>query len=364
MNYISIRHLRKEYSNAIPLKDISCDIERGEVISIIGPSGAGKSTFLRCINRLETATSGEIWVDGTNVLDEHTDINQVRKKIGMVFQSFNLFSHLMIIENIMLGPTSLMDMPKQEAYDSGIRLLRMVGLGEKAFSYPGELSGGQKQRAAIARTLAMKPEIVLFDEPTSALDPTMVGEVLAVMRQLAGEGLTMLTVTHEMKFAHDVSSRIFYLDDGIIYEQGTPAQVFDAPKRDRTRAFVQRLKTFTFETRSKDFDFLGVNRDIETFGAKQMITPNKVRAIELMFEELIINSIMPKLADIDMYMRFVVEYSNADCAVWLQISYNGGEFDAFSQTQDDISAVLIRRMTKNASHAYSDGMNTIRCALA
>lgn len=362
MSFISIKHLRKEFAGVTPLTDVNCDIEKGEVISIIGPSGTGKSTFLRCINRLETATSGEIWVGGVNVVDKRTDINEIRKKMGMVFQSFNLFSHLMIIENIMLGPTDLLSVPKQEAYDDGMKLLRMVGLGEKAFAYPDELSGGQKQRAAIARTLAMKPEIVLFDEPTSALDPTMVGEVLAVMRQLAGEGLTMLTVTHEMQFAHDVSSRVFYMDEGIIYEQGTPAEVFDAPKRDRTRAFVQRLKTFTFETDSKDFDFLGVNRDIETFGSKQMIAPGRVHSIELMFEELCINSIMPRLSDTAPYMRFVVEYSNTDCAIWLQISYNGGEYNAFD-SDDDISALLVRRMTKDATHEYSSGMNTIRCAL-
>ncbi|MEG2138160.1 MAG: amino acid ABC transporter ATP-binding protein, partial [Oscillospiraceae bacterium] len=223
---ISIRHLKKEYPNAIPFSDITADIQSGEVISIIGPSGTGKSTLLRCLNLLDAPTSGEIFVDGINITEKGADVSALRRKMGMVFQSFNLFSHLSVIENIMLGPVDLLKLSRQDAYDEGMRLLTTVGLAEKAFNFPDELSGGQKQRVAIARALAMKPEIMLFDEPTSALDPTMVGEVLAVMRTLTKEGLTMLIVTHEMKFAQAVSSRVFYLDQGGIYEDGPPEQVF------------------------------------------------------------------------------------------------------------------------------------------
>ena len=214
---ITIKHLRKEYPNVTPLKDVNTEIRRGEVISIIGPSGTGKSTLLRCINLLEKPTGGEIFIDGVQINAPNTDVPLLRRRMGMVFQSFNLFNNMNVIENIMAAPVDLLKMPKQDAYNKGIELLRTVGLADKAQSFPNELSGGQKQRVAIARTLAMNPEIVLFDEPTSALDPTMVGEVLNVIRSLAKQGLTMMIVTHEMRFARQVSTRIFYMDQGIIY---------------------------------------------------------------------------------------------------------------------------------------------------
>ena len=197
MSLISVRHMRKEYSNIVPLKDINAEIGKGDVISIIGPSGTGKSTFLRCLNGLEPPTSGEIIFNGKNILDPAADMNEVRRHIGMVFQSFNLFSNLMVVENVMRTPVKLLGIPKAEAYREAMELLESVGLADHALHYPGELSGGQKQRAAIARTLAMHPEVVLFDEPTSALDPAMVSEVLGVMRRLTDNGLTMLVVTHE-----------------------------------------------------------------------------------------------------------------------------------------------------------------------
>ena len=219
---IKIEHLKKEYPNVTPLKDVSVEIHDGDVISVIGPSGTGKSTLLRCINQMEKPTSGKVWVDGVEITDRKCDINKVRQKMGMVFQSFNLFGHLTVIENIMLSPVDLLGKSRQEAYDEGMRLLRMVGLAEKALNYPDELSGGQKQRIAIARTLAMDPDVILLDEPTSALDPTMVGEVQAVIRDLSKTGKTMMIVTHEMNFAKAISNRVFYMDEGGIYEDGTP----------------------------------------------------------------------------------------------------------------------------------------------
>ena len=201
---IQIEHLKKEYPNATPLKDVNVEIHDGDVISVIGPSGTGKSTLLRCINRLETPTDGHIWLDDVEITDPKCDLCKVRMRMGMVFQSFNLFGHLTVIENIMLSPMDLLGKSRQEAYDEGMRLLRTVGLAEKALNYPDELSGGQKQRIAIARTLAMDPEIILLDEPTSALDPTMVGEVQAVIRELAKTGKTLMIVTHEMNFARAI----------------------------------------------------------------------------------------------------------------------------------------------------------------
>ncbi|MBR1663705.1 MAG: amino acid ABC transporter ATP-binding protein [Ruminococcus sp.] len=235
---IRVEHLKKQYPNVTPIEDITTDINKGDVISIIGPSGTGKSTFLRCLNLLETPTSGTITVSGTVITDKKCDVSKVRQKMGMVFQSFNLFSNLSIIENIMAAPVKLLGLSRQDAYNEGMTLLKRVGLEEKALNLPEELSGGQKQRVAIARAIAMKPDIMLFDEPTSALDPTMIGEVLAVIKALADEGMTMMIVTHELQFAKAVSNRVFYMDDGGIYEEGTPEKIFETPLREKTRRFV------------------------------------------------------------------------------------------------------------------------------
>ena len=238
---ISVRHLQKSFNGVAVLRDVNAEIEQGEVISIIGPSGTGKSTFLRCLNRLETPDGGSIVVGGVDVTDPKTDLAAVRRKMGMVFQNFNLFGNLTILGNIMAAQCDLLGISKDAAKQKAMELLGRVGLANKANALPDELSGGQKQRVAIARALAMDPEILLFDEPTSALDPTMVGEVLAVIKDLAKTGMTMLIVTHEMGFARDVSTRVFYMDEGVVYEDGTPADVFSAPKKPKTVDFVGQV---------------------------------------------------------------------------------------------------------------------------
>lgn len=240
-NKISVKHLQKSFGSLEVLKDISIEIKEGEVVCMIGPSGSGKSTFLRCLNRLEKITAGEVVVDGHPISDPNTNINKVRENIGMVFQHFNLFPHLTVRENITLAPTQLKLMDKAAADKKAIELLNRVGLADKADVYPGQLSGGQKQRVAIARSLAMNPDIMLFDEPTSALDPEMVGEVLEVMKQLAADGMTMVVVTHEMGFAKEVADRVIFMDDGYIVEQGTPKEVFGNPKEARTRSFLDKV---------------------------------------------------------------------------------------------------------------------------
>ena len=222
---IKIEHLRKEYPTAVPLKDVNVEIHKGDVISVIGPSGTGKSTLIHCINMLDQPTSGKIFVDGEEITAKGCDVARIRRKMGMVFQHFNLFPHMTVIENIMSAPMDLLGKSKQEAYDKGIELLRKVGLADKALDYPDVMSGGQKQRVAIARALAMEPEIILFDEPTSALDPTMIGEVQAVIRDLAKQGTTMIIVTHEMKFAREVADRIVFMHEGVIAAQGTPEEI-------------------------------------------------------------------------------------------------------------------------------------------
>jgi len=284
---IRIERLKKVYPNATPLEDVSVTINDGDVISIIGPSGTGKSTLLRCINMLEKPTDGHIWVDDEEITSPKCDVNRIRRKMGMVFQSFNLFGHLTAIENIMLAPMDLLKKSKQEAYDEGMRLLRMVGLAEKALNYPDELSGGQKQRIAIARTLAMDPEVIMLDEPTSALDPTMVGEVQAVIRDLAKTGKTMMIVTHEMAFARAICNRVFYMDEGGVYEDGTPEQIFEHPRRENTRRFVHRLKVLELDIESRDYDFLDKASQIDNYCRKNQIPPKLGAHIQLAFEETV-----------------------------------------------------------------------------
>ncbi len=238
---IAVKHLTKKFGTHLVLNDITENIEAGEKIAIIGPSGSGKSTFLRCLNLLEQPTSGQIIFDGTDIMGKGVDINKIRQQMGMVFQHFNLFPHLSIMDNITLAPIQLKLMGAEQARDEALRLLKIVNLSEKADAYPGQLSGGQKQRIAIVRSLALKPKMMLFDEPTSALDPEMVGEVLEVMKGLADDGMTMAVVTHEMGFAREVATRIFFVDQGQILEQGTPEQVFDHPKHARTQEFLSKV---------------------------------------------------------------------------------------------------------------------------
>jgi len=283
---LRITHLRKSYGGLDVLRDINVDIHRGEVISIIGPSGTGKSTFLRCLNLLEQPTNGSIIVDGEDILAKGYPVNRLRQKMGMVFQSFNLFEHKTVLENVIFAPCQLRHVPDEKAREEGLALLRKIGLAEKADVYPSSLSGGQKQRVAIARALAMKPDVILFDEPTSALDPTMVGEVLSVIRQLAKEGMTMLIVTHEMKFAHDVSTRIFFMYDGYIHEDGSPKQIFENPVHSATKAFIQRIRKEVFEIEGPDFDFLGMHSTMGAFCHKYGIT-EKLEKAEMLTDKML-----------------------------------------------------------------------------
>ena len=238
---INIENLSKNFGNLKVLKNISTTINKGEIISIIGPSGSGKSTFLRCINKLEEPTEGHIYIDGMDLMDKNTDINKIRERVGMVFQHFNLFPNMTVLENLTLSPTIVKKESKEEADKYALYLLQKVDLSDKANSYPNQLSGGQKQRIAIARALAMKPEVILFDEPTSALDPEMIKEVLDVMRNLAKEGMTMLIVTHEMGFARNVGNRILFMDNGEIIEDCSPKDFFENPTNERIKDFLNKV---------------------------------------------------------------------------------------------------------------------------
>ena len=238
---IDVKNLHKYFGSLEVLKGIDCHIDKGECVCVIGPSGSGKSTFLRCLNLLETPTKGDIVIDDMHLTEKNFDVDAMRKRVGMVFQHFNLFPHLTILENVTLAPIRHKMMTEEQAKEKAMELLNRVGVGDKADNYPAQLSGGQKQRVAIARSLALSPEVMLFDEPTSALDPEMVGEVLEVMKQLAQEGMTMVVVTHEMGFAREVAIRVFFMDGGGILEEGTPEQIFDHPQEERTKAFLSKV---------------------------------------------------------------------------------------------------------------------------
>ena len=321
---IEIRHLRKEFEDTTPLEDINVTINDGDVISVIGPSGAGKSTFLRCINLLETPTSGQIIVNGQDIMEKGCDINEVRKKMGMVFQSFNLFGHLTVIENIMKPQMTLLGRSKQEAYDRAMELLYTVGLAAKALSYPDELSGGQQQRIAIARTLAMDPDIILFDEPTSALDPSMIGEVQSVIRMLAKTGRTMMIVTHEMDFARKISNRILFMSDGGIYEEGTPKQIFDHPQKEKTRRFIQRLTSLTYKIDDPEYDFELLNEELQNYAEKLLIELERTSKLQICLDEICVNN---ALLEDEPEVLINIDYSEKQDVLSLKVRYKGEHFD-------------------------------------
>lgn len=360
---IKIEHLSKVYGNLTVLKDINAEIRKGEVVSIIGPSGTGKSTLLRCLNLLEQPTSGAITVDGIDVLAPGADVPAIRQRMNMVFQSFNLFAHLSVLENLTLAPIKLKKVSQQDAEAKAMDLLRLVGLGEKAHQFPDELSGGQKQRVAIARCLAMDPEIILFDEPTSALDPTMISEVLAVIRRLASEGMTMAIVTHEMDFARDVSNRVFYMDEGLIYEEGPPAQIFDNPQRARTRAFIQRIRSYRCSVNSPDFDLYAIHGGIETFCEKHVIPRQTRHDLQLLAEEFL-QLIRPSLNE-GASASLTVDYSEASGAITVQADIDaslGNPLEGAGE-DDELSRTLIGNLLTGSEYAVTDGRGQLMLRL-
>lgn len=352
---IQIRNLSKNFGDLEVLRDVNADIRKGEVISVIGPSGSGKSTLLRCLNLLEKPSGGSIMVDGIPLLDKKTQVPALRQRMGMVFQSFNLYAHLNVLGNLTLGPVKLQGKTREQAEARALELLKLVGLAEKVYSMPDELSGGQKQRVAIARCMAMDPEILLFDEPTSALDPTMVSEVLAVIRRLSKEGMTMVIVTHEMEFARNISSRVFYMDEGIIYEEGTPEKIFDNPEKSKTKAFIHRIRSLDIPVASPNYDLYSIQALLQTFCEKHFLSLRVTDFVGYVAEEVLL--LLKDFSD----SHLKLSYSEKTGTVDLLCDSAGEPYDPFTDPdlEDDIGLKLITGRCQQVEHFYAEGRNLL-----
>ena len=351
---IEFRNVGKTYPNGItPFSGVNLTVNDGEVISVIGPSGTGKSTMLRCINLLDPPTEGEICVDGECITAPDYDAGRVRRKVGMVFQSFNLFSNITVIENIMKPQTDKLGRTKQEAYDKAVELLKSVGLFDWRFAYPDELSGGQKQRVAIVRVLAMDPEVILFDEPTSALDPAMVEEVQTIIKRLAGTGKTMMIVTHDMNFVREISTRVLYLDEGGIYEDGTPEQIFGHPQREKTFAFIKRLKAIRIDIDSPYYDFAAAAANISDYCRTRRLTVAVSNRVLSIFEELCNEILFPVLGS-ELKIRAEITHSETDHSLTMEFRYPGSVFSP-EDTENHISLAIVKNNVTMLSHEALDG---------
>ena len=349
---IEIKDLVKIYRVNPIVNHLSTVINDGDIVSVIGPSGCGKSTFIKCINMLERPTSGQIFLDGEEITAPGYDLLKVSRKVGMVFQQFNLFEHMTVIENVMVPQVEILKVSKQEAYDKAVELLKRVNLFQKAFSYPDQLSGGQKQRVAIARTLAMDPEVILFDEPVSALDPTMVGEVKAVIRDLTHTGKTMIIVTHDMDFARTIGNRLFFMNEGIIYEEGDPEEIFTNPKREKTRHFVNGLKVLEFKIDDKDYDFYGAYSAIDEYCRKNQIDYKKAYRIHSVFEELCQGILLKQLKDYK--VKFTVVYSQNEETTEINVLYGDEPLNILKTNKNDLSLKIVKGFTSIFKYKKSD----------
>lgn len=342
---IKFSHVIKKFDNFTPIKDIDGEVKKGAVVSIIGPSGVGKSTLLRMVNGLEKPTDGKVYVDDIEVNDKSR--NAITRKVGMLFQSYNLFNHLNVIENLMIAQVEVLKRDKQESYEKGMELLKEVGLESKENSLPSELSGGEKQRVAFARALAVDPEVMLLDEPTSALDPNSVTIIKNLILNLAKSGKTILVVTHSMELAKDISNRVFYLDEGIIYEEGSPEEIFENPKKEKTQNFINKQNTIEFEV-NKYFDYDSALNKIFEFCDKHNVGNRKANRIILVFEE-IKGILSEKYDDPDINVKISLANNEAD----MIIKYKGEKSD-INETRNDISLKLINGLVSKYEYAFDD----------
>ena len=346
---IRIEHLRKEYETSVPLKDINVTINKGDVICIIGSSGTGKSTLLRMINLLETPSSGKIYLHDDEITAKGYKKENARKKMSMVFQSFNLFNHLSVIENLIVPQVDLLGISNKQAYDNAMVLLNKVGMSRQYLQYPSVLSGGQKQRVAIARALVMKPEIILFDEPTSALDPIMTSEVQALIKELADEGQTMIIVTHDMKFAEETGNRIFYMDQGGIYEDGTPEQIFHHPKRARTKAFIDNLSVLKISVHN-DFDYETCKKSVDDFSNSFKLTVDISNKLNTIINLFLVDTLIKKYKLND--IRFLASYDEKKQKLYINCKYSGNKINVLKEKisndlKNIIKSIKYENITEN-----------------
>ena len=372
MDILEVRGLSKSFGDLTVLKSVDLSVREGERIAIIGASGCGKSVFLRCLNLLEQPDAGSVIVNGMEITAQGADVDKIRRQMGMVFQKFCLFSHRNVMDNLCLAPTKLLGMKREEAEEKAMELLREVGLVAKAKAFPQVLSGGQQQRIAICRALMMEPKILFMDEPTSALDPTMVGEVLAVIRMLAKQGRTMLIVTHEMDFAREVADRILFFAEGGIYEQGTPEEIFDRPKREKTISFIQKHKYFTYEIRSKTgFDLMELQGGIWSFAEKYGITVSRIYALQHCAEELIYEFFDNVFKDTDdVHIALTLTYAESRDIISLELQCGGAAYNPFlaemeadEESDEHIGITILKKKVKHFSYGFKEGVNRVTIEL-
>ena len=353
---IKLEGIKKSYGTRQIFNGLSLDIADGEVVGLIGPSGSGKSLLLRCLMMLDKPDEGKIILDGEEITSSDVNLDLVHQKVGMVFQNFNLFSHLSVVENVMSGLVDLQNIPEDEAYNKAMSLLKTVGLADKAFAYPNAISGGQQQRAAIARTLAMKPELILLDEPTSALDPMMRGEVEAVIRMMAAAGHTMVIATHEMELVRQICNRVLFIDDGVVYEEGSPEKIFENPERTRTRRFVRALRVLEFDVESKDFDFIGTQTTFEEFAYRNGVSRDLLGRLEAIMEELFQMVIIQPKEQNCMHVSF--EYNNKEKYLSGVVRFSGPKFDPDDPHYFISWPIIVRRASEVTVEDIEDGAYT------
>ena len=365
MSLIEVKGLKKAFGTLEVLKGIDLTVEQGERVAIIGSSGCGKSVFLRSLCLLEKPDAGQIRIDGQDLAAARgSKLDMIRRSMGMVFQKFNLFSEMDVMDNLCLAPVKLKGMPRLEAEQKAMELLTQVGLSSRAHAWPTVLSGGQQQRIAICRCLMMEPKVLMFDEPTSALDPTMVGEVLAVIRMLAKRDMSMLIVTHEMNFAREVANRVLFLADGNIYEQGTPDEVFDHPRREKTIAFIHRIKYFVYEITRRDFDLMQLQGGIQSFGEKYGLDQKHTYRLQICCEELIYELLDHCYLNREgVNLKLSVSHAEADGATKIAIDCGGGAFNPFTQDEDGLGVTILKNMATRLDYRLEGGRNTIDISL-
>ncbi len=364
MSLIEVRGLCKSFDSLRVLENVDLTVEEGERIAIIGGSGCGKSVFLRSLELLTKPDSGTIKIDGREITAKGADIDMIRRSMGMVYQKFHLFTHMSVMDNLCLAPVRLLGMSRKDAEEKAMGLLHQVGLSSRAESYPGVLSGGQQQRIAICRSLMMEPKVMLFDEPTSALDPTMVGEVLAVIRMLSKRNLTMIIVTHEMNFAREVATRVLFMADRGIYEQGTPEEVFDHPKREKTVAFIRKIKYFSYDISEKDFDLMTLQGGLQTFGEKYGLSLARIYRLQICCEELILEMLGNCFPDTDKVdLHFDITYAETDGLIQIETHCSGKEYDPLTQDEEGLGVTILKKMSQKLEYRNDNGRNHIRIVM-